>query len=418
MDIDQQTARINRFIQWLDGFGETSHDHQSYFASDWARGAKALYYTKPLLGMMAVSPMILSEAFVPSLRPLFWKRMRFPIADAHYAMGFAYLADLQKNEAHLRRAIHFLEVLEQTRCPGFKHHAWGYPFNWETRRGTLPEGTPMITTLPYAYEAFRAVWAINGDQKWKDVMHSIALHGFEDYRDDPAGDNAATCAYTPRPDDPAGVINANAYRAFLLISAAADFSEDRFRAKGEKNLNFVLQNQNQDGSWYYATDGERDFVDHFHTCFVLKALAKIELLQPENIALREAISRGVDYYVQHLFDEKSMPKPFSRRPRMTVYKHELYDFAECINLAALLKGRDRRFDEIASKVLELNGWQKSDGSFRTRQLLVGWDDVPMHRWAQAQLFRALCFTLRETANTAAPRSPAQAQEQLNTAKVV
>ena len=38
-------------------------------------------------------------------------------------------------------------------------------------------------------------------------------------------------------------------------------------------------------------------------------------------------------------------------------------------------------------------WQKSDGSFRTRQLLFGWDNVPMHRWAQSQLFRSLCFLL-------------------------
>jgi len=67
--------------------GETSFDHQSYFASDLGRSAKALYYRKPLLGVLAVSPMILSEAFVPSARRLFWKPQRFPIADAHYAMG-------------------------------------------------------------------------------------------------------------------------------------------------------------------------------------------------------------------------------------------------------------------------------------------------------------------------------------------
>ena len=38
-------------------------------------------------------------------------------------------------------------------------------------------------------------------------------------------------------------------------------------------------------------------------------------------------------------------------------------------------------------------WHKSDGSFRARELLLGWDNVPMHRWAQAQLFRSLCFLL-------------------------
>ena len=44
-------------------------------------------------------------------------------------------------------------------------------------------------------------------------------------------------------------------------------------------------------------------------------------------------------------------------------------------------------------------WQKSDGSFRSRQLLIGWDNVPMHRWGQSQMFRALAFYLRETSAT-------------------
>jgi hypothetical protein len=31
----------------------------------------------------------------------------------------------------------------------------------------------------------------------------------------------------------------------------------------------------------------------------------------------------------------------------------------------------------------------------TRKLILGWDNVPMHRWAQSQMFRALAFYLRE-----------------------
>ena len=61
----------------------------------------------------------------------------------------------------------------------------------------------------------------------------------------------------------------------------------------------------------------------------------------------------------------------------------------------LLQGRFPELDEILSRVVidNLEHWQKNDGSFRSRQLLVGWDNVPMHRWAQSQLFRSLCFLL-------------------------
>jgi hypothetical protein len=402
-EAEKVQAAVLRLVGWLDRYGETSYDHQSFFASNLGRRAKALYYTKPLLGILAVSPMIFSEAFVPSSRRLFWKPQRFPIADAHYAMGFAFLSQVLGVERYYKRAVHFLEVLKETRCSAYDQYCWGYPFNWETRRGTLKEGTPLITTVPYVYEAFREVYQIDGDQKWREIMQSIAQHALRDYHDFQTSVNASTCSYTPESDDPGGVINASAYRAFLLMRAAVDFSEEQYRKVAERNVNFVIESQNADGSWYYSTDGQRDFVDHFHTCFVLKALAKIEGLTG-NREYTKAIERGVDYYVKNLFDQRGLPKPFSRRPRLTVYRRELYDYAECINLAVLLRGRFPALDNILSTVLNLDGWQKPDGSFRSRQLLLGWDNCPMHRWAQSQLFRSLCFLLYEDKRKAEPQS--------------
>ncbi len=107
------------------------------------------------------------------------------------------------------------------------------------------------------------------------------------------------------------------------------------------------------------------------------------------------LNAGVDYYVRNLFDDEGLPKPFARAPRLTVYRQELYDYAECINLGTLLRGRFRELDERLDATLVdlLARWQKSDGSFRSRRLLLGWDNVPMHRWAQAQIFRSLCLYL-------------------------
>jgi hypothetical protein len=389
-------SSILRFVEWLERYGETSYDHQSYFASDLGRRAKALYYRKPLLGTLAVSPMIFSEAFVPSARRLFWKPQRFPIADAHYAMGFAFLSEALQREPYYNVATHFLQVLKETRTKGFQHYAWGYPFNWETRNGTILAWTPYITTLPYAYEAFRDVYRIDGNPEWLEILRSIAMHGFEDYRDFETSGRASTCCYSPGPENSSGVVNASAYRAFLLTAAALDFSEDKYKRVADRNLNFVLESQNDNGSWFYSMDNKRDFVDHFHTCFVLKALAKIEQLTG-NQDCTNAIERGVKYYTANLFDEHGLPKPFSKPPRLTVYKHELYDYAECINVATLLHGRFQDLDKVLSLVLDdvFTRWQKTDGSFRARKLLVGWDNVPMHRWAQSQLFRSLAQLLKQ-----------------------
>ncbi len=380
-------------IGWLDRYGETSYDHQSFFAGPIGGRAKALYYRKPLLGTLAVAPMILCEAFLPAARQLFWKKQRFPIADAHYAMGFALLAQRTGEDKYYDRAVHFLSVLEQTRCPGYEHYCWGYPFDWVTRTGVMAAGTPLITTTPYVYEAFSAVQRIDGQSRWLEIMRSIAEHAVEDIQDREIAADVATAGYNPF-DTTGGVINASAYRAFLLTSAAIQFGRDDYRRIAERNLNFVLRAQQPDGSWFYASDEVRDFVDHFHTCFVLKALAKIEGLVGHE-GCRKAIQAGVAYYVRHLFDDNGLPKPFSRAPRLTVYRQELYDYAECINLGVLLRGRFPELDERLGTTLDdlLKHWRKRDGSFRSRRLLLGWDNVPMHRWAQAQIFRSLCFLL-------------------------
>src|SRR5271168_1017723 len=161
-------AAVGRFYEWLERYGEISYDHQSFYASDFGRWAKGLYYRKPLLGMMAVAPMVLCEAFLPSARELFWKPQRFPIADAHYAMGFAYLFEALGERRYHERAVHFLEVLKETRCPGFERYCWGYPFSWETRTGTMHEQTPMITSIPYMYEAFWQVYQIDRNPRWRE----------------------------------------------------------------------------------------------------------------------------------------------------------------------------------------------------------------------------------------------------------
>jgi len=395
-------AVLKRFVGWLDEFGGTSWDHQSFFAGPIGSRAKSLYYRHELLGTAAVAPMVLCDAFLPSARRLFHRPTRFPIADAHYAMGFWYLYRAVGDPEYLEKAAAYLDVLKDTRCPGFEEYCWGYPFDWVTRNGTISRQTPLITTTPYAYEAFLLGYELCGREEWHQVLASTARHAFADIKEFKLSDDSATCSYTPF--DGGGVINAAAYRAFLLTSASKLLAEGSYLEAGQRNLNFVLDAQNPNGSWYYAVDGVRDFVDHFHTCFVMKALAKIHRLTGHERCLA-ALTRGVEYYVTHLFDADGLPKPFSRAPRLTTYKRELYDCAECINLCLLLKDRFPQLEQTLATVVGsiMSGWVKSDGSFRSRQLLVGWDNVPMHRWAQSQMFRSLAFFVSTARSAAAVR---------------
>src|ERR1700743_1678537 len=118
-DAGNVSAALTNFTRWLKGYGETSWDHQSFFSGSVGRGAKALYYKNKLLGTAGVAAMIFSEGFFPGAGRPFPHPIRLRIADAHYAMGFAFLYEATGEAGHLEKAVHFLRILEKTRSPGF-----------------------------------------------------------------------------------------------------------------------------------------------------------------------------------------------------------------------------------------------------------------------------------------------------------
>src|SRR5437016_13734243 len=91
----------------------------------------------------------------------------------------------------------------------------------------------------------------------------------------------------------------------------------------------------------------------------MKALAKIQALTGHQACL-EALYKGTEYYLKNLFDEEGLPKPFSKAPRLTVYKRELYDCAECINLGLVLRKSFPSFEKTVVRVIKevTSNWVK------------------------------------------------------------
>ncbi len=391
------SGMIQRFHNWLTSYGETSQDQYDFWATGIGQKSKLLYYKKPFLGTLLASPFVLMDAFTPSARKLFMHRQRFPMADAHFAMGYAYLYKATGKEEFYNIAVHFLDELLKQKCPGFVNTGWGYPFDWMTNSGIIKKFTPLITNTPYGYEAFRDIYEIDGNQKWKDVMKSVADHVSEDYAEEKADENSAACSYVPAANIVGKirfVVNASAYRAFTLIDAAEKFGVAGYAETAQNNLNFVINAQRQDGSWFYAADGTDPFIDHFHTCFVLKNLIKIEKLTADK-NLKPVIEKGMNFYLNNLLNEKGLPKPFAKAQRLTVYKQELYDYAESLNLLLIYDSSKNSSKKILKSQLDdlAENWQTKKGYFRTRKLLAGWNNVPYLRWGQAQLFRSLALWL-------------------------
>jgi hypothetical protein len=386
---------LQAFVGWLDRSGPLSQDHMDLWAWEPGRRAKALYHRRPALGAAVAAPLAILDTFLPSTRRIVREPTRFPIADAHYAMAFIALESVSANGSHAEQARAHLQALERSRCPGWAEWCWGYPFAWETWAGTFEPGRPLITQTPYGYEAFAAAHERWGEASYREVMNSVAKFAMAHIPSAEIRPGVSACSYTPF--DSRRVINANSYRAFLLVDAGFRFSRDCWMEEGLRNLAFVLATQQTDGSWLYAVDGRDAFVDNFHTCFVLKNLFKVWRITEREDQLA-AIRRGYGYYKDRLLDDSGQPIPFSRKQRLTLFTRDLYDYAEGLNLALLLRDVDDDAESIADTLARalVTDWALPEGHFVTRQHRLGKNTVPYHRWAQAQTFHALVdfFVLR------------------------
>lgn len=372
---------------WLEANGPTSWDPYDFWASSLGQRLKASYYRHHRAGLALVAPLVLLDALAPRTRAAFGERRRFPIADAHYAMGFCSLAQ-REGGGWLRRALPFLEALVETRCPAENEYCWGYPFDWVTCFGTWRAGTPLITSTPYGYEAFEAAYHLTGSDDYLTIMESVGRFAFVRIGSAEIAPGVRASAYTPI--DHRKVVNASAYRGFLLAAAGTRFEQPDWIAEARASVAFVLQSQRRDGSWLYAMDGKDAFIDNLHTCFTLKNLVKYENLISDG-AVVDAIARGFAFYKESLLDDRRLPVPFARAPRLTLYRRDLYDYAEGINLALLLSHTDPEARAVADALVAdlLEHWILEDGRFVSRQMLVGRNTIPYLRWAQAQTFRVL-----------------------------
>jgi len=402
----------DRFVCWLDAAGYASYDPYDVWGTKYGLLARRRYYRKTPLGLTLTAPVLAMEIVCPRLRTLFVKKDRYATADAQLGLAFLNLYESSRDSERLpgrdasgrskstwwlKKAKDLATDLLAQSIPGYKGQCWGYPFDWENVNGLMPKGTPHITATPYCYELFARLFDVTGDAQYCTVARSIATFVSDNLNDTPTGQDSAAASYTPH--DHGKVINASAYRAFVLFDAGRRFGNAAYRAKAWSNLRFILQAQRPDGSWLYAIDNPPEaFIDHFHTCFVLKNLYKINLhlLDP---TVSRSIRKGYAWYRHYLFDDSDTPKSFAIVPRTQIVRLEMYNVAEAISLGVLLKTEIPEAFTLAERLAArfLRRYQVPAGHWITRTYYGGIKHtVPFMRWPQSQLFLALTNLLRST----------------------
>ena len=389
------STACNRFLTWLDKAGYASYDPYDIWGTRYGLWSRKAYYAKGKLAVPLVAPLVAMDLLCPSLRRLFVRKDRFATCDAQLLLAFLNLHAITGDENYLERAVALGEEIMGYSIPGFRGPCWGYPFDWQNNKDAVwPKNTPYITCTPYCYEAYLGLFHATGDRKYLEWVAGIAEFVHGDLKDIPTGPNLAAGSYSPF--DTRQVVNATAYRAYVLADAGKRFGRQDYLEASGRNLNFVLESQAEDGSWLYAMNETKSYIDNFHTCFNLKNLFKIHRIEPD-ARVEAAVRRGYAYYREHLIDADGNPKPFAIKPRLQLAKLEMYDFAEGITLGALIGEMIPEAGELARSLAGklIQEHQLPAGHFVTRVFRGGFRHrFPFLRWPQAQLFYALTNLLK------------------------
>lgn len=391
---------ITNFISWHQVYGDISFDRMDFWSSNLGVFGKKIFYKSKFLGLPIAFLGLILENFLPRIQALFSSKHREVIGDGHFAMGYMNLYEITHEKRYLEKAETYLNEMFDYGSHNYAGLCWGYNFGWQTYKGYWKSGIPLITITPYAFWAYLRHFKLTGAQHSKERALSIADFALKDLNDTLMPNGTYCASYSPVSRDI--VINANTYRSAVLLDAYDLSQNSEYKSVAEKNIEFVLAQQQEDGSWFYeAKSKENNFIDNFHTCFVLRNLMYCyNINRDDNILV--AIKKGYEYYVNNLFYDSGRPRHFAVQKYAKLRKYEMYDYAEGIKLGIML-------DKVHPKALDkslflandlIDNFQLKTGHFVTRVTSIGSKHkVPYLRWPQAQLFCALTELLKYKENS-------------------
>lgn len=377
MNLYKKVSRsIESYDAWVRREGLKSIDPHDIWSSRYGIISKKIFYKFPVFGSFTAAPLF-GLQFIPGLQRHFFKPSLAPISLAHMGSKLLFEKKGKLNpgsKLEINRLLDLLSTLKDSQILGL---GWGMPFDWQTNDGFVPAYSACITQTPYILDFLLQLEKSNLDKNINPWIQDIcwwAAHGvYERSRPD-----ELAAGYSTR--DRRIIVNANAYRAYILSTGSSRFGEP-YTTKYLKTIRYVLGRQRPDGSWLYGESEKDSFIDHYHTAFILKNLLKCRFIHPVD-GLDKAIELGKKYYLAKLFYKNGLPKPFSKAHRFQIHVYDSYDFAECIGLLSETGWNHSRLEKVINQGIDM--FQTQSGWYRYRIFKIpGLQTRPYMRYANS-----------------------------------
>lgn len=311
-------------------------DPYDLWSTDLGITVRRRYYAEVLLGKAGAVGIGVLDWLLPDLgRRLTGAAPRYyPIVVAHEIM----LKEMEGNlgQVYAGQVLDLLSSIASQKG-NESGWSWGLGFPWMSKNGLYGPEVPFVTHTPYVMEA---LLKIAGDAE----LHHDAMDMFrgtwtfiESLKVMFEDGKRQAFSYAPV-DEPRIVVNANAYAAFAY-SLHAKYGKSEHHKIAKEKINkiicWVASQQNDDGSWFYYADKEPgNFVDCFHSCFVVKNLLKVARINPQlSSQIHLLAQKGWAYIRNELYDSSvGLCRRFAVRAQKDPFRWDMYDQAEYLGL--------------------------------------------------------------------------------------
>lgn len=272
---------------------------------------------------------------------------------------------------------------------GFSAEAsWGYHFDVETRFFFYSATTPNTIATAFAGLSLLDAHAATGDPDALELAASAGRFVLASIELTEAR-GGAFFGYFPGDATPIHNASLLACRLLARLSRAGAGDGTRMDEAIKLGVGYALAHQRPDGSWPYAEVPAGDWVDNFHTGYVLDALLDCADALEEPLAgeVRGAWRRGLDLYSSALFDPDGAPR-FTMTSR---YPIDGQCVAQAIETHARAAAVHAETIEQAWRVFDfgVDRMRRRDGAFYFQRSRRWVNRVPQVRWVQAPMLSAL-----------------------------
>lgn len=335
---------------------------------------KQLYYKNKSLGLLPAGILTLYDLYLNNSFRLGYKKQEYPIVRAQACLALLNLYSKEKKDIYLEFAQKHIDWLVKNSSKGYSGYCWGISFVWASKNGTYDKNMPHVTHTPYALEAIVKYQKATVTNKYNEIIKSIFNFLEKDIKIMFESNDKLAISYAPV-NEPRIVINANSYIIYMysLLLNYLPNKKEYIKNKIYKIYNFISDKQKEDGRWsYYADTKSGNFIDNFHSAFVIKNIYKTNRIVKLE-GCDKILKKAYIYLEENFYDNKyKLYKRFTVSDKPNLIKFDLYDNSEMLYILNIFQKKEllsdlkesiqenfiKKHQDIFSKIL--NNGKKMD----------------------------------------------------------